>query len=190
MAKFDYKSATVAEIDKAVQSIGKRGAALQDDIQAVALACIVQIQDHGNVVPLNRLYNAIPEGSRKVGFALWAQRFAGIKANKDKDTKASLPLAYHHDTDLSGAIKNPWYTVRSEPNVQKALDAQEAVKALVKKLIKAEGVKHPEYVERLRAAFPDEFILVTETKKPKKGAKAKKLPAGIVLPANLPAQVQ
>lgn len=189
MAKFDYKSATVAEIDKAIKSIQGRGASLQDDIQQAALACVLQVQNHGNVVPLNRLYQALPEGSRKIGFAIWATRYAGVKGNKDKDTKASLPLAYDHDTDLKGAIANPWFTVRSEPTLQAALDAEKVLKATIHRLIKAEGVKNPQIVQRLKETFPDLAVIVKETAKPKKGAKAKKLPAGLVLPENLPAQV-
>lgn len=151
MTTFNHLTASVAQIDKAIESIRGRGARIDSDIQAVGLACLVQIKNHGNVTPLNTLYKALPNGMRSTAFALWAVKFGGVEINQDSKARKAVPLAYvsADAVNLEEAAAQSWHKVKTEPTLAQCIDVEKAVDGLLRRLAKAPSVSNPELVKRL-----------------------------------------
>lgn len=78
----------IADTTKLVNSIGKRGTALQRDIHKAACSTLKHIVDHGDTTLAVRLMNVLPNGQRVKGLALWYKHFSGGKFHVRKDKKA------------------------------------------------------------------------------------------------------
>ena len=158
MSKFDYKSASVAQINTAIASIQKRGVPVVADVQMAALACLVQVQEHGNVSPLNALYLAVEgvKGLRSTALAQWAVKFGSVEINPDSAARKVLPLSYvKGKVDIAAAIELPWFKFKSEASIDEMVDVEKALDSLIKRLGKAAAVSNPELVKRIVALRTD-----------------------------------
>lgn len=155
---------SAAEIDKAILSIKGRGVKLDADIQKAALSIIKHVDQHSDTTIADRLFNAMPAGSRRLALAEYLVAFGKMRTlkNDSPDDKARLALGHvfafdkERKTDMEEAVKTPWYEMRKEPDVAEVFDVQAAVAALLKRAAKAKEkgvrIEHAELLEKLRAA--------------------------------------
>ena len=137
MTAFDYKTATVAQINTAIADIKATGKKWQQDVQDVLLACYVQIQAHRNTTPLNALILAIPEGGRRAAVIVHATRFGGVELNKGKNKDKQPVCVFEGTPDVALALANPWWKVKTEKPVETLVDAAASLDRLLHKLLKA-----------------------------------------------------
>lgn len=136
-------------LNKKIDSLGKRNATVRDDIQALGLVCLQHVELHGDVTPLNRLYNVLIKTQHQA-FAEWAFSFGKVSKNLDKKTKEALPLAYDKSkkTDIEAATAKPWFDFADDKAkaTAKAFDFQAAMMSLIKKAAAA-GHNHDDLVK-------------------------------------------
>lgn len=147
-----------AQLDKAISSIAKRGKQLDKDIQTAALSALKLLKDHGGVEWINKLYLAMPAGSRKSSLSQWFMCFGACVANTDAGTKAERPFVYAKDksTDLDAAALVEWHEMKKEPEPDEVFDIHKAVALLIAKAKKAGKVSDPKMLKHLEALAPVE----------------------------------
>lgn len=126
---------TKTQIEAAILSIAKRGAKLDADIQAAGLAIIHHVGEHGDITLANKLFLAMPKGSRRNSLALWFITFAKLDLNTGEGRK-DAPFVYKKDgkTDVQGAAKMMWFDAKPEADVTAELDGFALVRAMLKKI--------------------------------------------------------
>lgn len=126
---------TRTQIEAAILSISKRGARLDADIQAAGLAIIAHVGEHGDITLANKLFIAMPKGSRRNSLALWLVTFGKLDVNMGEG-RAESPFVYKKDgkTDVTGASKVHWFDAKPEQDLTVALDGYAMVRALLKKI--------------------------------------------------------
>lgn len=161
-----------ANIQKAVDSIGRRGARLDDEIQHAGLSILAHVEAHSDTTLADRLFNAMPKGSRREMLAEWFFAFGKMRALSKADAAESERLkAGHHfkydsarGTDMEGAAAKHWNTMRKQAAAADAFDAGKAVAAVLARLQsastkglsiqgRAEALAH---LRELQAALGDE----------------------------------
>lgn len=114
-------------IELAIKSIGTRGAGLDRDIQLTALSVIAHIDTHNEVSLFQKLYKALPKGSRSNALVAWAIAFSKVEVNLDKDTKKERPFICNKGkkTNLVEATQKPWFDFKkpADPADEFNLDA-------------------------------------------------------------------
>ena len=145
-----------AGIDAGIKSIAKQGKKLDADIQHVGLSCLNHIAEHGDVRLFNRLFLAMPQGSRKTALTQWALAFGKLKANTEEGKKES-PFVYDKDreTNLTDAAANPWYSFAPEKAPDEVFDVIKMLNALLAKAGKATTITNPEALAKLRDLAAD-----------------------------------
>ena len=140
-----------AAIEKAIVVIAKAGKKLDEDIQAAAVGCINHIETCGDVRLFNRLYLAMPKGSRKNALTQWALTFGKVEANLG-DNKKEQPFIYAKDktTDLAGGIENPWYDFAPDKAPDEMFDVRKALTVLLNRAGKAQNVTDDNLLTQLR----------------------------------------
>lgn len=118
----------------ACDSITKRGAKLDADIQHAAMSAAYAVQQHGNVGYVNMLYLALSAGVRKSAMTEWLLRFGGVVANTEKG-KAEMPFKFDREkpVDLEGGAATPWYDCKPDQEPDMVFDVIAALKAVIKK---------------------------------------------------------
>ena len=139
----------VKVLNRKIDALGKVNAKVRDEIQALGLVCLMHVEQHGDVTPLNRLYNVLIKTQHQA-FAEWAFSFGKVSKNLDKKTKDALPLAFDKSkkTDIEAATAKPWFDFADDKAkaTAKAFDFQQAVMQLLKKAAAA-GHDHEELVK-------------------------------------------
>lgn len=127
-----------AAISKAVESIAKRGAKLDADIQLTGVSILAHIDEHHNVTLLNDLYHSLPKGARKNAMAEWAVANGKVSINEGPNRK-DMPFLYAKDkkTDLALAWEKPWYEFAPTPDLIQVFDVQAAIAKILKQAAKA-----------------------------------------------------
>ena len=135
----------VKAINKAIDSIARRGKTLDADIQQAALSCMQHAAKHGDSTLLDRLWLSMPRGSRRASLTEYLLHFGPVQANKDKTSKKERPFLYDRDKakafNLEAAAVEPWYEWNrpaSEDGVQE-FDFDKALAALVKRASNAQA---------------------------------------------------
>ena len=120
----------------AIASIGRRGALLDKDIQATCLAIAAHIEEHREVTLAVKLYNAMPNGSRKLALVHWFVKFAAVKVNLDKDTKKDFPLQFDKEAkvDLVEGAKMAWFDCKKEKDLADEYNPNKELEAFQKKV--------------------------------------------------------
>lgn len=134
-----------AAINKAIASIATRGAKLDASIQLTGLSILAHVEEHGDTTLADRLFNAMPKGSRRVMLAEWFLAFGLMRTlsakNKDDAIRIKGGAVFGIDrtrrTDMAGAEAKPWYAMKKERAAAEAFDAQASVKAVLARLTKA-----------------------------------------------------
>lgn len=131
---FKPKFSTTQELGKAIESIARRGAKLDADIQDAGMSCLHRIQEHGDVGYLNRLYLSLPKGARTSALAEWAAKYGKVKINMDKASNKELPFVFWKEgnTDYEGATLEPWFKCKPEKPLELEFDFAGKLEALIK----------------------------------------------------------
>src|SRR5574337_342395 len=89
MTKKQSTYMNAAGIEKAIKG---RGAKLDADIQTAGLSIINHVAEHGDTTLADRLFDAMPKGSRRVMLAEWFVAFGMIRTldKKVAEDKAAL----------------------------------------------------------------------------------------------------
>lgn len=127
----------VAELNKAIASIGARSKKLDSDIQVAALSCANHIKLHRDPRPLNALRAALGRGHRKNALDEWAFKYAGVIANVG-ESKKELPYVVSNDVvvDLEGGTAEPWYECKPDQDPDQVFNVAAAVRAIIAKAAK------------------------------------------------------
>lgn len=139
------------EIVKAIESIKTRGAKLDSDIHVAACSALAIKTQHGDTMFLNRLYLALPKGTRKQAMTSWVLKYAGVLANTGPN-KAEQPFVHSKElaADLEGAKADPWYDHKPDPKPDEVFNVLDAVAAILKKA-KGKELAHAELLAPLAA---------------------------------------
>ena len=137
-------SKSLAEINKAIASIATKGKALDALIQETGVDVVVHFAQHKDTGLVNRLYLALPSGSRKTAMASWLLAYVAVSANTDKDTKATSPFKYDSTkaTKPEAAAEDMWFNHKPDKPVDMVFDLQQAVRSILSKASKASSVAH------------------------------------------------
>ena len=130
----------------AIASIQRRGAALDNDIQATALAIAAHIHEHREVTLAVKLFNAMPMGSRRLALVHWFIKHAFVKVNMDKDTKKDFPLQFDKEAAarneseeakallLTAGAKLQWFDCKKEKELTDEFNPNKELEAFQKKV--------------------------------------------------------
>jgi hypothetical protein len=111
----EFKAMTVAECNKAIDSIKNRGQKLDASIHDAACSALHNVISHNNPALCNRLLDAMPKSGRKNALCAWMLRFGNVALNEAKETKKDSPLVYMKDkeSNLAEAIKTPFWELKA-----------------------------------------------------------------------------
>lgn len=132
-----------AAITKAIISIQGRGAKLDGDIQTAGLSILAHIEEHGDTTLADRLYNAMPKGSRRLALAEWFLAYGSVSPVTDKALlKAGRVFQMDRDkvTDMAEARLKMWHEMKAQADtaVAEAFDVQKAFASLMARIRKAQ----------------------------------------------------
>lgn len=145
------------ELMKSIDAWGKRGKKWLVEGQHLAMSALSILAETGDIMPANRLYLAMPKGSKTGAMAEWLLAFGSLQPNTDSQNAKTKPFLHAKDKacDLVGGAKKPWYEFQPEPTIVDVFDAQaetlKALKGILAKASKAQSVSHGEVLERLTA---------------------------------------
>lgn len=148
----------VAELNKAVDAWGKRGQKWMQEGHVLAMSALAHHCKHGDTGPVNRLFLAMPKGSKSAAMAEWFLSFGALSANADPEGKKTSP--FKHDKEktpnLVEAAKNPWYEFQPEKAPDELFDVRKALMAIIKKADKASQIEGQELLSTLRGLVGDD----------------------------------
>lgn len=148
------KLLTKAELPKAIESITKRGAVLDKDIHIAACSAIAIKAEAGDTMFINRLYLALPKGTRAAALTAWLLKFGGVIANDGTTGKPKNEQPFLHTKDkacdLEAGMAEPWYDFKPDPKPDEVFDVMAAVMAIIKKA-KGKELVHGELLSALGA---------------------------------------
>ena len=138
---------TIAELNKAIASIKRHGAKLDQMIQTTGVDVLTHFAEHKDNGVVNRLFLALPNGARRNALASWLLAYGALKPNTDKSTKAEQPFVYDREkkTDPIAAAGDMWYNHKPERPVDEVFDLQKAVRSILNKAAKAPALAHGDY---------------------------------------------
>lgn len=161
---------TTAEIDKAIKSITTSGAKLDALIQTTAVQVCEHYSQFADNGLVNRLFLAMPKGSRRNALADWILKFVGVEVNVG-DNKKEQPFRHckgKASDPVAGAL-TMWYDLKKEKAVDEVFDVATAFKAILRRIEKSTTVEH---FDRPAAVAFAKAIGIPESDVPT-GAKAK-----------------
>lgn len=131
---FTPKFQNAAAIEKAIGSIQTRGKKLDNDIQQCGLSILVHIEKCGDITLFERLYAAMPTGSRRNALVEWATKYGKLAVNLDDKSKKDKPFLYAkaNVTNIDGAIEEPWYKCKPEKPLDQEFDFASKLQALLR----------------------------------------------------------
>lgn len=150
-----------AELTKAIDAWGKQGQKWTKLGHDLAMSALHRLADHGDIGPANRLYSAMPKGTKSSAMAEWLLTFGKLAPN-DGDDKKAKPFVYAKDKtmNLADAEKKPWYEFKPEPTVLECFDVQAAIRAFIKateaKAAKAQASTGLELLEQVKGLLGEE----------------------------------
>jgi hypothetical protein len=119
---------TVA-LDKAIVSIHARGQKLQADMHRVACSVLSHAFEHGDIRPLAKLLQAMPESSRSNALRAWSEHFGPVRY----DGKNPL-FVKGRENQMAAAMAMPFWQFKPEEDYQ-PLDVIKSLNVLMKKLV-------------------------------------------------------
>lgn len=137
---------TTTEINKAIESIERRGKQLDTDIHVAGVSVLKHVAEHGDTTLLDKLVSAMPKGSRKSAFCEWALAYGNVRM-LDRANDADKPaidqgrlFAKDKTKEFNEveAIANKWYDFKPEPDLLTTFDAAAMVSAMIKRMTKAQ----------------------------------------------------
>lgn len=135
---------TVAEIDKAIKSIRTSGERLDKLIQSTAVSVAEHYAQHSDTGLVNRLYLAMPKGSRRTALASWVLKFIGVEVNTDANTKTEQPFRHCKGkaTDAIAAAQEQWFDHKPEKSLEEVFDVKIAFQRMLRHIERSTKVEH------------------------------------------------
>lgn len=140
---------TSQQISKQIASIKTAGVKLDAAIQATAVDVLEHYMEHRDTGLVNRLFLAMPKGSRGLALADWLLKFCAVKVNTSKETKAEQPFVFDKDRvgvmtpeNFDKAKATMWYDLKKEKAVDEVFDVQKAFKAMLRHIERSTKVEH------------------------------------------------
>lgn len=138
----------IGDLNKAIDSVNKRAAAIMNDYQNVGVQALMHLEAHGDVGAINRIIAGMPKGVKMNAMASWALAHGALEVNKDGATKKSMPLRFSKvkkesmkcAAKVDAAIEDKWFTHLPEKAIDEVFDLSKALNALLAR-VKADGVK-------------------------------------------------
>lgn len=140
---------TSAQITKQITAIKTAGAKLDAAIHSTAVDVLTHYMEHKDTGLVNRLFLALPKGSRGLALADWLLKFVAVKVNTNKETKADQPFV--HDAErvpmmtaehLAKATATHWYDLKKDKAIDEVFDVQKAFKAMLRHIERSTKVEH------------------------------------------------
>jgi hypothetical protein len=148
----------INELNKAIDAFAKTGVKWADQGHKLAVATLEHlVKSHGDIGAVNRLYKAMPAGSKSSALVSWFLTYGALVANEDKDTKADKPFVFAKDktTSVDKGRADPWYNHKPEPAPDQVFDVQKALAAILGKASRMEKkggeVLHRELLAEIEA---------------------------------------
>lgn len=132
------------EIEANIVKIAKTGKTLDALIQTTGVGVLVHFAEHHDAAIVNRLFLALPAGSRKTAFASWLLAYGAVMVNTDQAMKKERPFLWDKDkeTKPEAASQDMWYNHKPEKPIDETFDLQKAVRAILARAGKAETLSH------------------------------------------------
>jgi hypothetical protein len=148
------KLLTKEALPKAIESITKRGKVLDTDIHIAACSAIALRAESGDTAWINRLYLALPKGTRAVALTAWLLKFGGVIAN-DGSTgkpKGEQPFLHTKDkaVDVVAGWAEPWYDFKPDQKPDEVFDVLAVLMGVLKKA-KGKELAHGEMLSGIQA---------------------------------------
>lgn len=132
-----------AEITKAINTWGSQGQKWVQQGHTLAMSALTHAAKHGDVTLLNRLYLAMPKGTKSSAMAEWIVAFSNLVPNTDKEAAKTSPFVVDKEKSINipEAAQKPWHEFRPEPTPLEVFDLQKAVLAVINKARKAQTIE-------------------------------------------------
>lgn len=132
----DYK-----RINGIIKTIANRGANFDKLVQSTAIDVIKHVEEHGEVSLACKLFNALPNGSRRNALAHWFMKFGKIKLNVDDKGKTdkAIPFAFdkERETNIEGAKELAWFDAKKEKSLDDEFNLDDKINRLMREINKA-----------------------------------------------------
>jgi hypothetical protein len=141
------------ELAKAITAWGKSGSQWAKRGHELACSALARFAEHNDIGPVNRLFLAMPKGTKSTSMTLWLLTFGALTVNPDTKAKKTSPFVFDktRTTNLEGAQKSPWYDFKPDPAEPEAYDLVAAIKAIITKAEKAPEVLGSGHLATLKA---------------------------------------
>jgi hypothetical protein len=140
-------------INKAIGQISATGKKLDALIQETAVDVLEHFQTHRDTGLVNRLFLALPKGTRGIALGQWLLRFVAVKVNTNAETKKEQPFVFDagkvaamlDGETLTRAGCVMWYDLKPEKALDEVFDVQTAFKAMLRHIERSAKVEHFNY---------------------------------------------
>lgn len=124
---------SVNELNKRIDALNTKAQGIMVEYQEVGLLCLQHLADHGDVGPVNRMYNGMPKGARRNAMGVWFMKYGSLEVNQDAGTKAAMPMRYtkQRQTDIEAATAKMWWDEIPERHISEIFDLRVAVQSLL-----------------------------------------------------------
>ena len=157
---------TKHEIEVLINDVRHSGKALDDKIQEAGLACMQHASEYGDTTLTDKLFAAMPKGSRRLALAEWFFAFGQmrplVKSNPDDAKRIEMGQTFALDRtrelQLAEASAKPWFDCKKEAPVSDAFDVIAETRRLLARIEKAtkdgKNIQGVELAAALRKLVP------------------------------------
>lgn len=141
------KLTTLKAINKLIDKIKVDGELLDLQIQQAAVSCLAHISKHGDTTVLDRLIDAMPQGSRKKVLVDWCVNYGEVRTLVRGDAADEARIEKGHIFALDKgegkafneveAWANKWFNFKPQPDVLSTFDADKGISSLAKRYQRA-----------------------------------------------------
>ena len=112
---------TQAMILKAIDGIKRSGQSLDNKIQETACDVLQHIEEHSEVSLACKLFQAMPNGSRRAALVEFLIQNGKVMPNPDKKTRSERPFVFNKKGPAFSATRvsaKPWFEYKKESQAQ------------------------------------------------------------------------
>lgn len=129
---------TFKQVENKIKTVATKGASFDALVQEVALAVIFHVNDKREASLANKLYAALPKGTRRNALVKWFMTFGEIKLNQGADRK-DIPLLFKKKGEYKPeeATETMWNDMTVEKSPAEEFNPAKLATQLLNKLNKA-----------------------------------------------------
>lgn len=132
---------SVKQTATAIAALGRKYANFDQQVQELGLAAMFHTAANSEASLLDKLFNALPKGARKLAFVEWVLANAPVRtlsaSNKSDKGMVQAGCTFRFDAekvlDLESASATMWTAFKPEAHVSTAYDIQHAAKSMFKR---------------------------------------------------------